>query len=562
MHAALDKYAAAYDQGVPLVSDDTFDRLVDECAGAGDPYDTIGADPTDRAVELPFFLASLDKVKTPRDVARWSAAHPGPYLVQDKVDGITLLYTGRALYTRGGGVRGQDVSHAIPALALPPTNVSVRGEAVMRRELFEKFHDGANARNVVSGLFSQRPESFSTDTALSVEFLAFRVMPEDDWTPDDHHVWCRNQGFRVPYTTTLDVIDHETLVSLLHERRADAPYDIDGLVIRPRYRPVVHRPTRNPVGAIAFKHQLQSAETTVTGVEWVASKSRRLVPTIHVAPVTLNGATIAKTSGDNARYIRTHEIGAGTTLDVALSGDVIPRVVGVVNGSAASVPDAKYTFDGVHYVLDDETDDVRAAAISHFVSQLEIKHLGKSRARILAEHGVDTAALLAMTKHEWAQLPGIGPPTAATIVREVRRRTRNVPLANVMAASNVFPGFGAHRLGSIVERYPDVMETPPSETQLRRIAGLKTLAAVFVSSLESFRGWWRRHPSLTRRELNVTDRVIVLSGFRDASMATTYDARIADTVTEQTTLVIASDPESTSKKVARARKLGIPVVGR
>lgn len=570
LEETLASHAAAYTRGEPEISDADYDQLVEEYEELYGPYTVVGSRADSDKTTLPFYLGSLDKIKTDTQVARWATKHPGPYMIQDKVDGISLCYTGDRLYTRGDGSVGQDVSHLLSFLSLPSTSIPIRGEVVMEKKEFSR-HDARNARNLVSGLFSTKKCNFDDaceKKAASLRFLAFRVF-RDDLTPIQQHKWCIEHGFDTPYTECVDTLSHNNLSVRLSQRRNTAPYEIDGLAISSSA--VEYVDGNNPDGAIAFKETLgQVTRTRVTDVVWRGSKARRLIPTIHIEPITLSGATLSRMSGDNARFILDHNIGPGAVVDVTRSGDVIPRIVNIVTPCPdnASTPDEKYSFDGVHFILEADTKEVLASRLSHFVSQLGIKYIGEKRLSVLAERDIDSSRMIRMTESDWTLIPRIGSDTAAKILSEVERAITHVPLWRIMAASNLFPGLGPRRLRSIVEACPRLMHETPSIDELISIEGLNKLVTQFADALDAFRDWWRQHPSLTSHRTDDKTRTtrFVFSGFRDQALASRLSSQLhgecVDTVTRNVSFVVAKDPSSTSRKLERARQLGIEIVSR
>ena len=86
----------------------------------------------------------LEKLYQDNELNKWLGSYPGPYVVEDKIDGMSLLLhsvTGPSgkrqisLYTRGGGYNGKDVSHMIQYMKIPPLNIdiSIRANINKRR---------------------------------------------------------------------------------------------------------------------------------------------------------------------------------------------------------------------------------------------------------------------------------------------------------------------------------------------------------------------------------------------------------------------------------------------
>ena len=104
-------------------------------------------------VKLPFWLGSMDKFKADTSqIPRWISKYPGPYLVSEKLDGISLLIIFKdngtvKIFTRGNGSHGRDVSYIHPIFnfkkvvsglkKMKVSHVAVRGEMIVSKENFK-----------------------------------------------------------------------------------------------------------------------------------------------------------------------------------------------------------------------------------------------------------------------------------------------------------------------------------------------------------------------------------------------------------------------------------------
>ena len=60
-------------------------------------------------VALPYYMGSMNKYKTEKEIINWMKKYKGPYMVSAKLDGISALFMeGERLYTRGNGTMGRD----------------------------------------------------------------------------------------------------------------------------------------------------------------------------------------------------------------------------------------------------------------------------------------------------------------------------------------------------------------------------------------------------------------------------------------------------------------------
>ena len=138
VHFANDTY---YNEA-PLLTDNEYD-IIKEYAESKYPKNkalrAIGAPVQKDKVALPYFMASMDKIKPNTEaLTKWRSKYKGNYVLSAKLDGVSGLYVSengnKKLYTRGDGRVGQDVSHMIPYLKLPSDKeLAVRGEFIIKK---------------------------------------------------------------------------------------------------------------------------------------------------------------------------------------------------------------------------------------------------------------------------------------------------------------------------------------------------------------------------------------------------------------------------------------------
>ena len=102
---------------------------------------------------------------------------------------------------------------------------------------------------------------------------------------------------------------------------------VDGLVITP-----IDYERENvayPKNKVAFKMNEEPVNAIVEGVMWGVTRTSRVVPLINIRPTKIQGVTISKATGFNAKFIKDNKIGKTTIVKLIRSGDVIPYIVGI-----------------------------------------------------------------------------------------------------------------------------------------------------------------------------------------------------------------------------------------
>lgn len=511
-----------YHNDQPLVSDETYDILIDVYEAKYGPYAVVGAEPRREKVNLPHYLGSLRKVKKMTELTSWSQQYPGPYLIEDKIDGMTLLYVqktvnGRrqfALYTRGGGYQGVDVSHLIPYLRLPvlPEDMAVRGEVVMHKATFEAVGTGfANARNLVSGLVLSK-KHFRPEMASQLSFYAYHIVSQNN-TPEQDLVKIMTMGLQVPSPVSTPTVSYEILEKYLAKRREVAPYEMDGLVIY-QNKAAVYPPGEDPRHIVAFKmEEGDTAVVTVNYVEWNVSKDKLLKPIVHYQPVKLAGAELRKASGYNARFISDNKIGPGASILITRSGDVIPKILSVITPSPTGpqLPDPAahgayaWNQNQVEFVVTGINRDITIKKMEHFVNTLGVKNMGPTRVKKIAESGFDSIQkLITATAKQLATVEGIGNALAEQFYTDIQTNIKNVKLSKIMDASGVFPHIGERRFEMILDVYPnfyDMLKLPVNQLtgKIKLVKGFNQLADEIADHAAEFLTWLQQHPSITIR---------------------------------------------------------------
>ncbi|QIG60209.1 DNA ligase [Dishui Lake large algae virus 1] len=533
---------------------------------------------------------------------------------------------GVSLYSRGDGLYGQNVSHLIGVINGIPKAASiasawpaatfgaykppfaVRGELIISRKKWEQIKDlGANARNVVAGaMHSKQPDS---RIASRIDFVAYELL-DPRTTPLKGFELMRDIGFMVADFKPLKADDTtmDRLSEILVSRRKDSPYEVDGIVIE---HDTEHKRIKgkNPKYAFAFKSILthDEAEVIVTRVEWNVSKDGYIKPIVHFPSVVIEGANISKATGFNAAFIEQHKIGPGSRIVIIRSGSVIPHIVRVVSASSngkPSMPDMSYVWTDTHVDIVLKADDNESVSnemmlkrMEYFVTALGLKGVGPGIIKKLFDSGYNTIPkLLAVKKDEVMKIEGFKTTSAQNIVNTLSG-ARQARCADLMAASGLFGrGVGTKKLAPVLEEFPNIanIEGPvPSVNQLMSIPGTgEATASAIYSGIVPFRKFLKdtglkclprgapRAPpapsapapapsapasSAPQTRPDMSKINAVFTGFRSKeweNIVTDAGGKISTSVSKNTTMVVAADPDEDSSKTKKARELGIPIISK
>jgi DNA ligase (NAD+) len=373
-----------YEDDAPRISDAAYDALRQRNAAiearfpglmrADSPSQRVGAAPAARFAKLRHAvpMLSLDNAFADEDAIefvgrirrflRLAEDYEIAFLAEPKIDGLSmsLRYQDGELVsgaTRGDGNVGEDVTANVRTLAdIPhrlkvkgaPRACEVRGEIYMTKAAFLALNQHqaeiggqvfANPRNSAAGSLRQKDSTITASRPLG--FFAYAwgemsAMPAD--TQSAMLEWFASCGFRTnPLARMCRSV--EELLQFHREieaRRAKLDYDIDGVVYkvdRLDWQERLGFVSRNPRWAIAHKFPAEQATTVIKGIDIQVGRTGALTPVAKLAPVTVGGVVVQNATLHNADEIARLDIRVGDTVTVQRAGDVIPQVLGVVEGA-------------------------------------------------------------------------------------------------------------------------------------------------------------------------------------------------------------------------------------
>ncbi len=371
----LDRYSHEYyvlDK--PTVTDAEYDRLYHELLGLEEQYpELISNDsPTQRVggTILPGFekviheipMLSLGNAFNETDLKEFDRRNRKltdkniQYICELKIDGlaISLKYEkGRLVQaaTRGDGTVGENVTQnvrtikSVPLRLKEPYSIEVRGECYMPKNSFVKLNQErdeagkdvfANPRNAAAGgLRNLDPKetakrNLNTFLYTVADFGEIQAESQSEALNQLDTLGLRTNHERRVFDSIEEVWQY---VQDFQEKRADLPYDIDGIVIKVNdfsAQEELGFTVKAPRWAIAYKFPAEEAYTVLHDIEWTVGRTGVVTPTAIMDPVRLAGTTVQRASLHNEDLIKARDIRLHDTVVVHKAGDIIPEVTRVL----------------------------------------------------------------------------------------------------------------------------------------------------------------------------------------------------------------------------------------
>ena len=637
----------------PEISDAAYDALMNELkrieaahpelVTPDSPTQRVGGKPAEgfRKVAHSRPMLSLDNAYSAEELAAWEArcrelAGPLPveYVTELKMDGLSVALryeateAGGARFTtgitRGDGQTGEDVTTnirtirsvplTIPAeklreLHLPPA-FEVRGEAVMPEAAFLRLNEereqqglapAVNPRNAAAGTLRTLEPSIVANRRL--DFYAYFLLVEGDYWPQGQRATLdalAALGFRVNSQRKLvaSVEEMTCFIDAAEASRATLPYEIDGVVLKVDSHTTQQRlgsTGRAPRWAIAYKFTAHSGITQVNAITVQVGRTGKLTPVAELAPVFIGGTTVSRATLHNADFIERLGLKLGDWVRVERGGDVIPKVVEVLEDAEHRRGEAAFVFPSVcpecqsAVVRAEGEVDFRCVnadcpaklreTLLHFASRgvMNIEGLGEAVVQQLADRGLvrSVARLYTLTEEQLTSLDRFAEKSARALLTEIKNSKR-AGLARVLMGLGIrFVGertaeLLAEEFGSIealeaatAEELERVEEVGPRISQailefFAQPANLALIQSLKDAGVNMTAEKKQRSAHLAGLTFVLTGTLPTLTREEAKTRIEAAGGKTAAAVSKKTSYVVAG--EEAGSKLDKARELKVPVV--
>ena len=641
---------AYYQKDAPKISDADYDALVQRNATieAAFPHLVRSDSPSFRVGSKPAAgfakiihskpMLSLDNVFS-NDEAREFVARVKRFLnlpddaevrlrAEAKIDGLSCAMrfeNGRLVHgaTRGDGAVGEEVTanlahvtglaHTLPADA--PAVAEVRGEIYMSKAGFAALNARqaeagakifANPRNAAAGSLRQLDPAISASRPLAFivhgwgEMSAMPGSTQSDVTAAIAG-WGFDTGSLAVANATMD--ECLAFTADLERRRADLPFDIDGVVYKVErldWQERLGQVARSPRWAVAHKFPAEKAETLLEAIDIQVGRTGALTPVARLAPITVGGVVVTNATLHNEDEIGRLDVRVGDRVQVQRAGDVIPQVLGVLPSDAPR--GEKFVFTdhcpacGSTAVREEDgairrcTGGLTCPAqrherLRHFVSRnaFDIEGLGTERLELFASEGLIEGPVslfrLRDKRESLLALPGFKEKSVDKLLAAIDER-RSVSLDRFLFA------LGIRHVGEVTARdlarafrsAEAVRDAAMADDAVNRLTAVNGIGAIVAEALINFFAEPHNRDTLAAllaevtpqplpevKQTGLSGKTIVFTGAlekctREEAEAQTelLGAKTSGSVSAKTSLLVAGP--GAGSKLAKAQALGIQVV--
>lgn len=280
---------------------------------------------------------------------------------EPKVDGVavSLLYRDGVLEraaTRGDGVTGEDITHNVRTIRSIPLEIldapknsllEVRGEIFLGKPGFQKINERAekegskvfvNPRNTAAGAIRQLDPRNTARIPLQMYCYSIGVVKNMDLPENLSDIFLVLDRLGLPVNpdraTGIGIEECFAYCLQLLEKRNALNYEIDGAVIKVNELATQKRlgvNARSPRWAMAYKFPAEEKSTVVLDVEFQVGRTGTITPVARLEPVFVGGVTVSNTTLHNMDEIDRLGVRIGDSVIVRRAGDVIPKIVRVLN---------------------------------------------------------------------------------------------------------------------------------------------------------------------------------------------------------------------------------------
>lgn len=461
-------------------------------------------------------------------------------LAETKVDGLSasLIYENHNLVralTRGDGIQGEDITSNIIYVddvkkKLPadfPSELEIRGEVFMPKQAFIRLNEErkasnqqtfSTARNAASGSIRQLDPKITKQRKL--KFFGYTIISKEEYfgktLSDTRNILLKNNfALNTPSAKCSSVTEMLEFYDHIRKMRNKLDYEIDGIVYKLNsydQQKILGFTSRFPKWALAHKFPAEEVSTKIVDVKFQVGRTGSITPVAILKEAKIGGVKITRATLHNEDEIKRLNLSIGDIVKLQRAGDVIPKIVGVKEGSKnknkikiifpSKCPSCLQKLKknenevALRCINFDYCEEQIIHRICHFVSRhaLNIEGLGEKQVRFLKEKGfikdVDDIFLL-KEKHKLNKINlfdhnGWGKKSVENLFKSIEKR-------NIVAFDKFIYALGIRHVGrelsiSLSNNFKNLEELMKtfSDFDEKNLPNFEGLGAIIISSLQNY----------------------------------------------------------------------------
>lgn len=476
----------------------------------------------------------------------------------------------------------------------------------------------ANPRNAAAGTVNRASKGGDVPQGTELSFIAYALVADDSGLDFSTHSaamgWLADQGFDVAMRLLPDVLLGSYSAALTRDAdlvRPEIGFELDGLVFKVDDLALQHElgsSSRAPRWARAYKFPSVVARTELVDVLWQVGRTGSVTPRAVVKPVRVGGTTVTYATLNNPGDIERKDLRIGDTVEIRRAAEVIPEIVGPVaqlrDGNEFKIASPTQC-PNCGEALDDSQARLRCPSggecaldrkLVYAASRdaLDIEGLSTSLVEALMQSGAvsDLADLFELTQSKIATTAtgrltkdgapiAVGDAIATKVFDQIAKATEEATFDRVLIALGL-TGTGRSMSRRLAQHFGSMDAVlAASETDFEAVDKMGPIKAaslhrqLHAPAMQRTIGKLRAQGLAMELATVSSDAPQPLSGMSIVVTGTMHKlgsrsevtgnlealgASVGSSVSAKTTLVVTDDPEGSSSKLVKARKLGVEIL--
>jgi len=292
---------------------------------------------------------------------------------------------------------------------------------------------------------------------------------------------------------------------------------------------------------------------------------------VYIEPTLLDGSTISKVNGHNAKTILERQIGPGAVIKIVRSGKVIPYIVDVLTPSnKVVIPDGIWKGTDIYTKTTGSTTinaQQQIRGLVELFQKIGVKNINaKTIEKLYYSCNLTTFfSIINATPESISKCYPIGEKKNKNIIEEISKVKQKPIQAHILvSASGVLgQGIGEQKTSLLLRTLG--YATVPTLEEIMKLEGFakKTAEQIlknFPDMQEFIQTCKNNNLQVVVIYKNSNRPIICLSGFRDKTLEETFEVK--DNITKDVQYLVVLSRDKMTEKMKKAQEYGIEIITR